>query len=161
MIEAWCAWLYETPLSAYIRESIWVYPMLHWAHILANTLMFGTIVFVDLRLIGAGFTRRRVTDMAQQLLPWTWLGFVLMFLSGAFIFLSDPTRYYAATLFRAKLALMIFAGINALVFHTTVYRGVRDWDERGAPVGARVAGALSLISWIAVMVTGRAVGYFE
>jgi hypothetical protein len=135
--------------------------MLHWAHILANTWMFGTIVFVDLRLIGAGFTRRRITDMAEQLIPWTLAGFILMFVSGALIFASDPPRYYVSTLFRIKLALMIFAGINALVFHTTVYRGVGAWDESGTPIRARLTGALSLISWISVVIVGRAVGYFS
>jgi hypothetical protein len=161
MILRWCEWLMETWVSAGIRESIWVYPALHFAHILANTLMFGTIVFLDLRLIGVGLTRRRVSDVAEQLLPWTWVGWALMFISGAFIFTSDPVRYYESFFFRIKMALMMLAGLNALVFHFTVYRGVSAWDQGIAPARARFSGAVSLVSWIAIVITGRAVGYFD
>ena len=44
MLLSLCQWLYDTWVSVGIRESEWLYPMLHWAHILSNTLMFGTIV---------------------------------------------------------------------------------------------------------------------
>lgn len=161
MILSWCEWLMETWVSTGIRESLWVYPMLHWAHILSNTLMFGTIIFVDLRLVGLGLTRRRVSDVAEQLLPWTWLGWILMFLSGALIFTSDPVRYYGSFFLRIKMILMFLAGINALVFHFTVYRGVAVWDNGRPPILARMSGAISLVSWIAIVITGRAVGYFD
>lgn len=161
MILAWCEWLMETWVSAGIRESLWVYPMLHFAHILSNTLMFGTIVFLDLRLIGVGLTRRKVSDVAEQLLPWTWVGWALMFVSGAFIFTSDPVRYYGSFFFRIKMLLMLLAGLNALVFHFTVYRSVGSWGDGRAPGRARMSGAVSLVSWIAIVVTGRAVGYFD
>ncbi len=159
MIESWCQALYDTWLSTSIRESAWVYPGLHFAHILANTFMFGMIVFVDLRLLGIGFKRRRVTDITG-LIGWTLFGWVLMFISGAFIFISDPVRYYNSGLFRLKLFLMLLAGINALVFHFTAYRRVSTWDRGRLPVHARLTGAVSLTSWIAVVIVGRAVGYF-
>lgn len=159
MIESWCQALYETSLSTSIRESAWVYPLLHWAHILANTFMFGMIVFVDLRLLGLAFTRRSVTDVSG-LIGWTLFGWVLMFISGALIFSSDPVRYYNSGLFRLKLFLMLLAGINALVFHFTAYSRVHTWDHGRLPLQARLTGAVSLTSWIAVVIVGRAVGYF-
>ncbi|MEP6963161.1 MAG: DUF6644 family protein [Acidobacteriota bacterium] len=161
MLLTFCEWLNETWFSAGIRESQWVYPMLHWAHILANTLMFGTIVFLDLRLIGVGLSRRRVSDVAEQLLPWTWIGWVLMFLTGALLFTSDPVRYYGSFFLRLKMSLMLLAGVNALLFHFTIYRGVAAWDQGEAPPRAKLAGAVSLLSWMAIVVSGRAVGYFD
>ena len=146
-----CESLYETQLSISIRESFWVYPLLHWAHILSNSLMFGTIAFLDLRLLGWGLRDRPAGDVARQILPWTWIGFVLMFASGALILVSDPVRYYESTLFRIKLALMVVAGLNAVVFHFTT----------GTPARARLTGAISLTSWISVVLIGRAVGYFS
>jgi hypothetical protein len=156
-----CQWLRDTAVSTGIRESLYLYPLLHWWHILSISVMFGSIVFLDLRLVGAGFRKRRVTDVAEQLLPWTWTGYVLMTLSGGLIFLSDPVRYYERTLFWIKALLMILAGINALVFHYTVYRSVASWDLDVPPARARLAGAVSITAWVAVIVTGRAVGYFS
>ena len=160
MLLSWCEWLVSTELSTTIRESLWVYPMLHWWHILSNTFMFGTIVFLDLRLIGAGFAKRRVTDIAEQLLPWTWFGWAMMFASGSLIFTSDPVKYYGNIFFWIKMGLMLLAGANALLFHTTFYRTVGAWDEGAVPGRARLAGAISLICWVAIVITGRAVGYF-
>lgn len=156
-----CQWLYDTPLSTGIRESINAYPMLHFAHILSNSLMFGTIAFLDLRLLGFGLRLRRVSDVAAQILPWTWLGWTAMFVSGAGIFISDPLRYYGSSLFWAKMGLMLLAAVNALIFHSTAYKRVRDWDlNLPTPPRARMAGAISLSTWIAVIFVGRFVGYF-
>lgn len=156
-----CESLEATQLSTSIRESFWVYPMLHFAHVLSNSLMFGTIAFMDLRLLGFGLTKRRVSDIAAQLLPWTWLGWGLMFLSGGLIFTSDPVRYHDSALFWVKMTLMAIAGLNALVFHFTVYRGVAAWDLAGTPGRARLAGAVSLTTWIAIIFVGRFVGYYS
>ena len=61
-----------------------------------------------------------------------------MFLSGAFIFTSDATKYYYNAFFRAKVALLLLAGVNALVFHFTIYRTLPAWDtQRAAPIRAR------------------------
>lgn len=156
-----CEWLRETAASTAIRESLYFYPLLHWWHILSIAVMFGSIVFLDLRLIGAGFRKRRVTEIAGPLLLWTWTGYILMAVSGGLIFLSDPVRYYESTLFRIKFLLMLLAGVNALVFHYTVYRSVATWDLEPPPARARLVGAVSMTVWVAVIATGRAVGYFS
>jgi hypothetical protein len=156
-----CESLEMTPLSISIRESFWTYPMLHFAHILSNSLMFGTIAFVDLRMLGVGLTRRRASEVARQLLPWTWIGWACMFISGSLIFTSDPVRYYDSTLYWIKMGLMVLAAVNALVFHFTTYRDVANWDLARPPARARLAGAFSLTTWIAVVFIGRAVGYFS
>lgn len=58
------------------------------------------------------------------------------------------------------MAAMFLAGINALVFHRTTYRGVAAWEDRVAvPAPARLAGFLSLALWTAVVVSGRFAGY--
>ena len=156
-----CEWLEMTEFSTGIRESLYLYGWLHVAHILSISLMFGSIVFLDLRLIGAGFRKRRVTDLAQQLLPWTWAGYVLMFVSGALIFCSDPVLYYGSKLFRLKLVLMVLAGLNAMLFHYTTYKTVASWDLDVPPGRAKLTGAISITAWVAVVFVGRAVGYFS
>jgi hypothetical protein len=155
-----CEWIEHSSVGAGIRESTWWFPMLNWGHVLGNSLMFGTIVFVDLRLIGAGLTRRRVTDVAQQLLPWTWTGWGIMLVTGALIFSSEAVHCYTNIFFRIKFALMFLAGLNAAVFHFTVYKNVAVWDSApSTPPRAKLAGALSLTLWVSIMIAGRAVGY--
>ena len=68
-------------------------------------------------------------------------------------------KCYGSTAFRIKLAAMILAGVNALAFHLTTYRGVVAWDESATPRAARLAGFVSLALWVCVVVSGRLVGY--
>jgi hypothetical protein len=59
-----------------------------------------------------------------------------------------------------KFALMLLAGINVLVFHYIIYRGVAKWDRAAGPVSARLAGAVSLACWIAIVAYGRWTAYY-
>jgi hypothetical protein len=63
--------------------------------------------------------------------------------------------------FLVKLALMALAGFNVLAFHFITYRGVAKWDHGvPAPWSAKLAGALSLMIWIAVAAYGRFTAYY-
>lgn len=147
-------------MGAHIRESLWTYPLLHFAHILGNSLLFGTILFLDLRLLGVSLTRRKVVDVADQILPWTWVGWVVMFTTGAAIFSADAVRFATHPFFQAKLALMVIAGLNALWFHRTIYRSVDIWDDSPqTPASARFTGMVSIVCWVAILATGRWIGY--
>ncbi len=66
---------------------------------------------------------------------------------------------YHSPAFRIKLVLLALAGLNALIFHRTVYRDAAHWEPSVAPVRARLAGLLSLVFWIAIIAAGRAIAY--
>ena len=69
-----CRWLEATQIGTSVRESIWWFPLLNLAHLFGMMVAAGTIAFVDLRLVGSGFKRARVSEIARQLLPYTWAG---------------------------------------------------------------------------------------
>jgi|HubBroStandDraft_1064217.scaffolds.fasta_scaffold164433_2 hypothetical protein len=155
-----CQWIQQTPLSVAIRESIWVYPILNVLHCVGILLVAGTIVVVDLRLLGFGMRRTAVSSVVSQVLPWTLSGFGFMFLTGSLLAWSEPVRLYRSVFFPWKLVFLAIAGLNALLFHLGVYRGVGAWDSAAlTPARARLAGALSILCWICVIAAGRAVGY--
>jgi hypothetical protein len=151
-----CQWLGATAGSNALRESVWVYPIIESVHVLTLCLFVGFAVALDLRLLGAVFTTEPVSRFAGRVLPWTWAGFQIMVLTGTLLFYSDPMRFYGNVFFRAKTILLMLAGLNALVFHKTVYTRVSSWDlAQTTPPGARFAGAASLALWGAIIVTGR------
>src|SRR5271169_5410226 len=118
-----CQWLHDTAGSTGIRESIWFFPLLDAAHVWSLGLFFGSIAVFDLRLLGVGLRREPVSEVARWLLPWTWAGFTLMALSGGLVFWAEPVKCYQSLAFRIKMAAMVLAGLNALVFHRITYRG--------------------------------------
>ena len=143
-----------------IRESMWAFPILNLVHLLGLMVAAGTIVYWDLRLLGLGLRRSAVSELGGQLLPWTWAGFSLMFISGALLAWSEAGRLYSNFFFRMKVLLLLMAGVNVLIFHLTVYRSVSAWDHAPVtPLGARIAGFLSLALWFGLIAAGRAIGY--
>jgi hypothetical protein len=157
---SFCQWLEQTRGSIALHESLWAYPIVESVHVLTLCLFVGTAVMLDLRLLGLTMRRAPVSEVAERLLPWTAAGFGVMFVSGALLFYAIPVRTYLNIFFRVKVAMLILAGLNAWVFHFTVYRRVAEWDlDPVTPKGAKVAGGLSLLLWAAIVVAGRMIAY--
>ncbi len=155
-----CQWIFLTRLSVALRESIWIYPILNVLHCVGILLVAGTIVVVDLRLLGFGVRRTPVSNVVGQVLPWTLSGFAFMLITGSLLAWSEPVKLYHSVFFPWKLLFMVTAGLNALFFHYGIYRGVAAWDSASlTPARARMAGVISIACWICVIAAGRAVGY--
>jgi hypothetical protein len=155
-----CEWLQSLPWASGIKESSWQFPVIESVHSLAISVMLWPAAILDLRLLGVVMKRRRVSVVASQFLPWVWVGFVTMVLSGVVLFASEAVKCYNSPFFRVKLVLIALAGLNALVFHMTVFGNVQSWDEaQAAPWRAKFAGACSLLVWVGVVAMGRALAY--
>ena len=154
-------WIETTPLAILISQSTYGFPAIDMFHVAAVSLVFGTIAILDLRLTGVAFADFSVTDLSRQLLPWTWAAFVIAAITGVLLFTGQAVKYTMNFAFLVKLALMTIAAVNMLVFHFITYRGVAKWDH-GIPVpwAAKLAGGLSLVTWIAVAVYGRFTAYY-
>jgi hypothetical protein len=150
----------ETALAVFLRESSWAFPALESLHVVALALVVGTIAIVDLRLLGLASTKRPVTELCREVLPWTWAAFGLAVLGGVGMFISQPLTYFANTAFRVKLLFLLFAAVNMAVFHLFTYPGVAGWDEKEqVPLRARLAGGVSLVCWLTIVFLGRQVGF--
>lgn len=155
-----CTWLEATAPAVAISESEWLFPTIETVHVLALTLVIGSIAMLDLRLLGVSTRNRAVMELSDETLPWTWGAFVVAAISGSLMFASAATRYYHNIPFRFKIALLALAGINMAIFHFTAYRAVHSWNMTlPTPLAARVAASLSLVFWVGVVVAGRWVGF--
>jgi hypothetical protein len=154
-------WLETTPLAIFVAQSTYGFSALDMLHVAAISVVFGMIAVLDLRLSGAAFSDFSVADLSRQVLPWTWTAFVVAAITGALMFMGQATKYSVNFAFLVKIALMLAAGLNMSVFHFITFRGVAKWDH-GVPVpwSARLAGALSLVIWIAVAAYGRFTAYY-
>jgi hypothetical protein len=162
MLLHFCQWLYDSGVGTAIRESIWVFPIIETIHVLATALLVGTVAILDLRLLGLILKTESVSQIARQILPLTWAGFAVMFTSGFMLFWAEAAKSYGNPAFRLKLILLFLVGLNPLIFHVTVYRGVSTWDTRiVAPLRARLAGIFSLTLWSGIICAGRAIAYFQ
>jgi hypothetical protein len=153
-------WLQASSLAVSIHQTKWVFTTIEVVHVIAISLVIGTIATVDLRLLGLASTRRSFTELARPILRWTWAAFALAAVTGSLLFISQAVDYFATTTFKIKLFIMFLAAVNMLIFEFITVRGVQEWDRNPTPpLSARLAGGISLTCWVLVFVFGRWTGF--
>ncbi len=159
-ISVWLKQLEHTGFATGIRDSLYLFPFLESVHVMALSLVVGTIIVVDLRLLGLASTHRPFRRLSSELLNITWGGFALAALTGAMMFTTNALVYFNNTAFRIKMLLLVLAGVNMAVFHLTADKKAAQWDrDRSAPGLGKVTAALSLTLWLAIIVAGRVIGF--
>jgi uncharacterized membrane protein YkvI len=157
---SFCQWLQDTPISTAIRESTDLWPVLEGTHLLGMALMMAPVMMYDFRLIGFRWKADPVSKVKWSFLPITFFGFALMVTTGVLLLWSEPLKCYKSGYFRIKVAALILAGLNAMVFHSTIDRTTAQWDNASPPpFRARLTGILSLTLWTVVIFAGRYTAY--
>ena len=153
-------WLQRTAVAVSIRDSLYTFPVLESIHVVGLALVFGTIAILDLRLLGVASTDRPVSRLMADLLKWTWAAFAVTALTGGLMFSTNALVYFHNTFFRAKMILLVLAGLNMLVFELTARKTIDRWDRASTtPSSAKVVATISLVIWIGVIVAGRVIGF--
>lgn len=160
LVEFW-SWLENLPIAVRIGESWW-FPLLESLHVVGLAMVFGSILMVDLRLLGVAAKSYAVSVMSKELVPWTWGAFVLAVITGVGLFITRANHYAENPAFQIKCALLVLAGINMAAFHFGVFRRVTQWDvAQKLPTASKIAGAASLLLWASVVLAGRWTGHLS
>ena len=150
----------DTSLSAQLQSSERLWMLLEGTHVLTLMLFAGTILFVDLRLLGVTLRDTPVSRVSAAVLPYTVIGFVVMLMTGLALLFANPFEYYHNLVFRLKIGFLVAAAINIFLFHRRVEKDREHWDAAPLPpVAARLSAGLSLTLWVAVIIAGRYVAY--
>ena len=153
-------WLQATPVAKAISENEILFPWIESVHVLAIVLVVGTILIVDLRLLGVASLDRAVSRLMRDVLPYTWGAFVIAAITGSLMFSSDAVNYAHNFFFRGKLILLMLAGLNMAVFHVAGIGDVAHWGiTKQTPLPAKAAAVVSLLVWITVVAFGRGIGF--
>lgn len=142
-----------------MRESLWTYPAVEILHIIGLATVYGSIVVVDLRLLGLsrGVSAAR---LARHALPWTVGAFVLVMCTGLLMFTAHAEDFLSNGVFILKMGLILVAGVNAALLHIGAFRKVAAWDTGVMPpAGVRLAAGLSIVLWTCVIACGRLLAY--
>jgi hypothetical protein len=158
-LEQALARLQDLGLPTQIRESDWLFPTIETVHVFAVVLVVGTIMTVDLRLLGFANKERPYSQVAAEMLPWTWTAFAIAALAGMLMFSSKALTYYGDIPFRLKMICLLLAGINMVMFHWLGTRHLDTWDRGRPPRAAKFAGGASLLLWTTIVAAGRWIGF--
>lgn len=149
----------SSAVARWMREALWAYPVVEAVHIVALATVFGSILFVDLRLLG--FSRDvSAARLARHAIPWTLGAFVLAMTTGLLMFTAHAEDFISNRVFVLKMGLILAAGANAAILHAGAFRTVGEWDTGVMPPAAvRIAAAVSILLWIGVIACGRLLAY--
>jgi hypothetical protein len=147
-VHAWLELLQDASLSRWIGGSIWGYPIVGAAHVLAIAVFGGALLWPHLQAFG--FLRPgRDPGSSFDLRAMKCVGLAIVLVTGSLLFAAGAVRYYESTFFRFKAALLVMLVLNAAAaFHA-----------RGA-TRAKLHSALALTLWAAVIFAARGIAYF-
>jgi hypothetical protein len=148
-------WLEGLPTSIAIRESLWFGAIDQSFHLVFLMFLAGSILVVDLRLLGTGMRERPIKTVAQDAWPWFLIGFTGMLITGIPQVMSTPTKQYYSPFFWSKMQLLAVA----LIFTFTLRHWVtRAEDGRFGWVLPKLVGLVSIGLWTAIATYGRLIG---
>ena len=136
------------PATYPLNQNEWSFPVTEILHIIGFIILIGTIMIVDLRLLGVGMRRQTSAQLVADTAPWTLLGLVMIVITGPMIFLSDPVLYLYNEAFRFKITMLIIC----IIFNWTVHRKAANSPAPGT-AGA-VIGGLSILMWSSIIFAG-------
>jgi Family of unknown function (DUF6644) len=147
-------------VGEWLRTSVKAEPIVEAIHVFTSSIVFGTILIVDLRLLGLTGLRRPFTRVEGELIKYTWSAFIVSVITGSMMFAANAATYYANWPFRLKMLALLGAGLNMLYFERVTKKTVAHWNVgTQPPLAARLGGATSLVIWIAVIFLARWIGF--
>ncbi|MEQ1948331.1 MAG: DUF6644 family protein [Bryobacteraceae bacterium] len=147
-------WCDRTALGEFVRSGSWQFPMIETFHILSLTVLIGTVVVVNLRLMGVLMKGWTVSGLMAELRPYLNWSLIVILLSGVLLFLSEAEKAFPNPAFWVKIYLL-FA---AIVFHYTVVVRMTKHEQVSRATGV-VVGVISLILWLGIGWAGRAIAF--
>jgi hypothetical protein len=134
-------------------------PVLLTLHLLGIVFVVGSVIVMDLRLLGFGASLP-VRQLHRFIIPFSLAALLIVVPSGLALFALHAATLIGRPTFFYKMLLLFAAAINALIFYTGAYQGAAGWDTaKRPPAGARWAGALSILIWIAVIYCGQSLAH--
>lgn len=147
-------WCENTAIGDAIRSSNWLFPVIESCHLLGLAVIGGSVLIVDLRLLGLGVARQPVSQLWRDARPWLLGSLVVMILSGLLLFTSEAIKLYYHEAFWVKMASLLLS----IIFTFTVVRNTA-LSDRTRPLWSRVVALVSIVLWSGVGVGGRWIGF--
>ena len=147
-------WCENMPLGLYIRQATWVFAVVETVHIMALAILLGSMLVIDLRLLGLGMRRQSTAEISRLLMPWFWTSFIIMIVTGISLFVSEAVRLSASAPFAYKMLFLIIA----VLVHLTLHRKVISNGIEGATLG-KAAACMSILCWLSIALAGRAIAF--
>jgi hypothetical protein len=137
-------------------------PIVQTIHILGIAAVMGSIVMIDLKVLGLALPSQNTAELTRRLMPWMWAALPFLAASGLMFVFARPLRYAVNPVFGLKFTMLTPALMLAGLFHAASIKDALFWERsRGRRVSARIIAGISLLLWIGVVMAGRWIAYAD
>ncbi len=158
MLQSFCDWLSNTPVSLKIQTVLWIIPAVQSIHILCVAVVMSSMAMLDLRLLGIAGQRQPVSRVVGRFVPWAWRALPILLATGSILIIGEPSRELLNPYFRAKMVMLVVVIGITLVVQRRNKRDSAYWESR--KFAARFAGLASLLLWVGIVTAGRWIAYY-
>lgn len=155
MLFPWFQWIEGLWLGKSIVESNWLFPVIESVHLLGLALLGGSVMIVDMRLLGLGLKSRSVKEVAGEARPWMILAIGIMLATGIPLFMCEAVKCYYSPAFWVKMEALVVALIYTFTIRTRFTRS----EAVHSTARQALVGALSIAIWFTVAAGGRWIGF--
>src|SRR5215212_7889571 len=112
------SWLEATRISVAMRNITWLWPLFETLHFIGLAMLIGGAGFFDLRLMG--FVRHVPVSAVKSFMPAAITGFAINMVTGIAFLIMAPGMYALSVIWWVKVFFIMVAGLNAMLFETTL-----------------------------------------
>ena len=154
-------WLASTPPSVFIQEhNAWAIPAIQSVHIVGIGLVMGSVLMIDLRILGLAWTDQTLGQTTSRFGPWLSGSLWLLLVTGLLMVVGEPVRELVTFSFWLKMALVALGTVVAVAFQRTLRREEGRWDDGASHGGSiKTLAVVTFLVWIAVIFLGRLIAY--
>jgi hypothetical protein len=153
-------WLASTDVSNGLAGVPWIVPAVQSAHIVAIGIIFGSVLMLDLRVLGWAGVDQTMTQVTRRYAPWIWGPLAVLAISGVVLILTEPAREFLAVSFWLKMIMLAIGSGFVIALQLSLRRHHETWDtDIGARASTKVLAVLTFLVWIAVIALGRLIAW--
>lgn len=144
----------DTEFGQMLKESLWLFPVIEVVHLFGLAVLGGSVIVMDLRLLGVGIKTAAPARILANTRPWFIMGLVVMVVTGIPLFLVVETKCCFNHSFEVKITTLVLA-----VLYTFAVRNRVAARESASTCAMQGVAVLSLGLWFTVAAAGRWIGF--
>ena len=152
-------WISNTPLSIWIGGHFWAIPIIQTLHILAIAAAFGSVLMINMRILGITGGGSTVAATAARYLPWIWVALAVLIVTGIGMIVGEPVRELINPIFWMKMAAIVLMVLLSVWFQARVRHLAGSNPGSEARAGVRIGAVAIIVLWCVIIVCGRWIAY--
>ena len=154
-------WLAATSPSVFIQEqNAWAIPAIQSIHIVGIALVMGSVLMIDLRILGWTWADQTLQQTMRRFGPWLTGSLWLLLATGILMVIGEPVRELVTFSFWLKMTLVAVGALVAAIFRRTLRRHEQRWEDTLVHrASIKALAILTFLIWVCIIVLGRLIAY--